>query len=93
MNECVEGIIDGCMNGWINRKIHVLDENIDKQIDGWMDRQIDAWWMDGLMGGWMDGKMHRQIFEQMKGNLDGCMNQWMNREVHVLDESMDEWMD
>ena len=29
----------------------------------------------------------------MKGNLDGYMNQWMNREIHVLDESIDEWMD
>ena len=41
-----------------------------------------------------DGKMHGWIYEQTKGNLDDCMNSWLNRNihVHVLDKRMDEQM-
>ena len=57
MNECVDWNIDGCKNGWINRKMHVLNESMDGWRDGWMDGWKDGQ-MDGWMGGWMDEFMN-----------------------------------
>ena len=53
MNECVDWNIDGCKNGWINRKMHVLNESMDGWRDGWMDGRMDRW-MDGWVVGWMN---------------------------------------